>query len=238
MFSSRLIAHRGASAHSPENTIRAFQLAADMGAQWVECDVLLTQCGVPLLIHDDTLDRTTNGRGVVSEHTYEQLRSLDAGRWFAPEFSGECLPTLAEFQNCLIEKNLSANIELKETAQPEKLARAVLDVLSEFLLQYPDRIIFSSFDVPTLLALRALNSDVKIGLLMETWLPNWEALARTLNAFSIHTDKEIIDEVSAQRVKKAGYALFCYTVNQAGEAEKLFQQGVDAVFSDHPKLLD
>lgn len=238
MFSSHVIAHRGASAVSPENTISAFRLAADMGAKWVECDVLLTKCGVPLLIHDDTLERTTNGSGVVSEFTYEELKNLDAGSWFSSQFSQERLPTLEAFQACLLETGLCANVELKETSHPEQLSRAVLTTLDEILKRFPDRIIFSSFDVPTLFALRAIHPKVKIGLLMETWLPNWKDLAKELEVFSIHVDKVIVNLEAAREVSKMGYPLFCYTVNQANEARALLQMGVNAVFSDHPNLLD
>ena len=127
-----LIAHRGAPAHAPENTLTAVRMAKEMGARWIETDVRLTADGALVMIHDETLDRTTNGSGPVLMATAEEIRSLDAGSWFAPEFAGETVPTLHEFIACIRTEGLNLQLELKEVfGLEEELVRKVHDVLAE-----------------------------------------------------------------------------------------------------------
>ena len=108
-----MIGHRGAAARAPENTLAGLREAHELGARWVEFDVMLSRDGVPVLIHDETLQRTTDGRGAVARHTAAEIRPLDAGAWFAPEFAGERVPTLEEAVALLLELGLHANVEIK-----------------------------------------------------------------------------------------------------------------------------
>src|SRR5438445_1086012 len=119
-YMSRLIAHRGASALAPENTLAAFRKAGEIGAKWVEFDVMLAADGEAVVIHDDTLDRTTNAKGNVCDYPYSYLQTLDAGSWFNPQFSHEKIPTLAEVIGVLRHCKLAANIEIKPSVGKEE----------------------------------------------------------------------------------------------------------------------
>ncbi|MHB1220484.1 MAG: glycerophosphodiester phosphodiesterase family protein, partial [Gammaproteobacteria bacterium] len=186
-FKQHVIAHRGASFYAPENTMAAFQKAVDLGIEWIELDVALTKDNHPIIIHDDTLNRTTNGVGDVGLYTLAQLKGLDAGSWFAPAFHQETLPTLTELTSFLEKTNTYANVELKSLpGREETLVLAVLREMSAYLNRYNSRILFSSFSVPTLMLLRGAASNVRIGLLMEEWLPDWQVIASKLHCVSIH----------------------------------------------------
>src|SRR5690348_4859908 len=109
-FNPPWLAHRGASASAPENTLAAFKAAKEQGARWLEFDVMLAACGEAVIFHDETLERTTNGQGFLHDYPYHFLKTLDAGSWFGPRFAGERIPTFKETVDFIIEANLSANI--------------------------------------------------------------------------------------------------------------------------------
>lgn len=234
-FEQHVIAHRGASAVSPENTMAAFQKACDLGISWIELDVALTKDKCAIIIHDDTLDRTTNGHGEVSDYPLAELEKLDAGSWFSPIFQYEKLPTLKKLLPFLVANQLKANVELKSLPGREKeLVLAVLEDMSEHLMQHHDDILFSSFSVPTLTWLRQYAPTVQIGLLMEEWLPDWEVIASQLNCKAIHVDKTIVTKERAAEVKAQGWQFLCYTVDDPIEAKRLLNMGIDAIFTNEP----
>src|SRR3990167_7563410 len=113
LFNPKVIAHRGASAYAPENTLIAFTKAAQLEIKWIEFDVMQASCGTPIIFHDETLNRTTNGKGDVCRYSYTYLQTLDAGSWFNPRFSGERIPTLNAVMAFLANENMNANIEIK-----------------------------------------------------------------------------------------------------------------------------
>lgn len=234
-FKQRVIAHRGASGYAPENTLAAFEKAADLRIEWIELDVALTKDNHPIIIHDDTLDRTTNGVGEVGCYTLAELKKLDAGSWFASGYHQEKLPTLTQLISFLEKTNMKANIELKSLPGREKaLVHAVLNEMSTYLSQYNHRILFSSFSVPTLMLLREAAPNVSIGLLMERWLPDWQGMANQLNSVAIHVDKEIVTATHAKEVKAQGRQFLCYTVDEPSEANLLLNIGIDAIFTNVP----
>src|SRR3990167_3541643 len=125
-----VIAHRGASAYAPENTFAAFLKAKELGARWLEFDVMLAACGEVVVIHDETLNRTTNQSGLVDHATYADLKTLDAGSWFDPLFSTEIIPTLEMTIDFLYRHQLAANIEMKAPIGKEEItAKKVLDII-------------------------------------------------------------------------------------------------------------
>jgi glycerophosphoryl diester phosphodiesterase len=230
-FDPPVIAHRGASGYAPENTMIAFVKAAQLGVRWVEFDVMESADGAAIIFHDETLDRTTNGRGLLDQYSYHYLHSLDAGSWFSTQFAGERIPTLKELIEFLQEANLSANLEIKP--MPGKEERLVKRILKE-LADSKVNILFSSFSIPALKYLRSFAPESQIGLLLHEWEPNWEALCHDLNCVSVHVNEEIMTEESAKKIKAMDKALVCYTVNDVARAKALRKMGVDAVFSDVP----
>lgn len=234
-FVPPVIAHRGASAYAPENTIAAFVKAAQLGMKWVEFDVMLSACGKPILFHDENLERTTNGKGHVVDYPYAYLRGLDAGSWFHPAFSGERIPSLTQALEFLQNANMSANIEIKPL--PGEDLDTVLYTLQDVALYHPKptcSILFSSFSLTALRAIRKDSAQHLIGLLMDKWLPDWQVICDDLSCVSVHLNHQIVTLEKAKKIKDTGRLLLCYTVNDPLRAKQLFSWGVDAVFSDEP----
>jgi glycerophosphoryl diester phosphodiesterase len=237
-FDPPVIAHRGASAYAPENTMLAFTKAALLGIKWVEFDVVLAACGTPVIFHDETLERTSNGRGRIGNYAYTYLQTLDAGSWFAPGSAGERIPTLAELAAFLLEKNMKANVEIKPLpGQEEKTVVNTLRVLAPFFSEDSSSILFSSFSLPTLKILRAKAPYCHMGLLMHEWIDDWRQHANLLSCVSVHVNNDILTSDRAKQIKSADKLLLSYTVNDAHRASELFSWGVDAVFSDYPNKL-
>lgn len=244
-FNPPVIAHRGASAYAPENTMIAFNRAMQLGAKWVEFDVMRAACGEAIIFHDDLLDRTTNDTGRIISKPYSVLKALDAGKWFDPRFSGEKIPSFSEMVIWLESNNMSANIEIKTEMQDEKsLIKKIHEQLSHSTLKSElsaetstGRIIFSSFSVSALTLLREAMPDAPIGLLLHEWEKDWEKTCENLSCVSVHVNEAIMTEAHAYEIKRMGKYLLCYTVNDALRAKKLLKWGVDAVFSDVPDII-
>lgn len=232
-FHVPVIAHRGASHNAPENTLAAFRLAKTLSAQWVEFDVMLSADGEAVVIHDETVDRTTNGKGRVCDLTLQQLQALDAGSWFDARYTGERIPTLKEVLLSLQELNLAANIEIKPTQGSEEAT--VLKVLAEIKQYWSEHItppLISSFSVPTLRLVRQHSPQAILGLLMDEWFPDWEKVYQELQCTSVNMNQEKVTEDKAAYVKTVSPILVCYTVNSPERTKELLSWGVDAVFSD------
>ena len=235
-FKSTVIAHRGASKKAPENTFSAFNQALADKSSWIEFDVMLASCGTPVIFHDDHLERTTNGAGELYTQSYTELAKLDAGAWFAPQFSGEKIPTLAAMVDWLLTNTVYVNIELKPRAGEEAtLVTTVLATMRPLLES--GRLLFSSFSVDALRRLREQDPNCRIGLLMHEWKADWEGLVDELACTSVHLNSELITPDTINAIKTRGLSLLTYTVNDPATAKALLAQGVDAVFSDHPDLL-
>jgi glycerophosphoryl diester phosphodiesterase len=221
-------AHRGASARTPENTLAAFRRALAEGADGIELDVHLSSDGVPVVIHDQDLARTTNGRGPVRALTLRQLRQLDAGRWFAPEFSGEPLPTLEETLAWAGDA-LQVNIEIKAPAA----GFAVLEMLSHFPRC---RVLVSSFHQELLERLRQSAPQVLLGVVTDTrfWKRTVER-ARRIRAFSLHLREDRVSERLLAACRRQGLKVFAWTVDDPERVENLWRLGIDGVFTNDPR---
>lgn len=223
-------AHRGASALAPENTLAAFSLAWDEGADGIELDVHLSRDGIPVVIHDETLERTTDGRGAVSSLRASELRRLDAGRWFAPAFAGERIPLLSEVLDWAGE-DLPLNIELKTLRAGEATLRLLKD--------YPRcRVLVSSFDQRLLAALRAAEPRLPLGFLCDSRL--WRLVLRralAAGAASFHPRADLVSPALARRVKDAGLALYPWTVDDPERAGRLLRRGASGLFTNRPGAL-
>ena len=234
----KIIGHRGAAGHAPENTVAGFRKAAALGARWVEFDVQLSRDGHVVLFHDDTLNRTTNGRGVIGDATLSALRQLDAGAWFGPAFRDERIPTLGEAMAALGELGLGANVEIKPAVgRAAETARAVAVLLQrEWPAGLPAPLI-SSFAVEAIAVMRDTAPEFPRALLSRELPAGWKDRLRDLGCTGVHCAHDRLGAGQAADVIKAGYALRCYTVNERRRADTLFRWGVDSVFSDYPDRL-
>jgi len=234
----RVIGHRGACAYAPENTLASIRKAAALGARWVEFDVRLTGDGELVLMHDDTVARTTNGRGRILDLALNELQALDAGAWFGGAFAGERVPALAEAVALLAELGLGANIEIK-TGKPE--ARATAEALGRTLAaHWPARApapLVSSFEIAALEAMQAAAPQWPRGLLLQKLAGDWRGLLDRLGAATLNLDHRPLDRAKTELARAAGRPVLCYTVNDAARARQLFAWGVSAVFTDRPDAL-
>lgn len=234
----KIIAHRGASAYAPENTIAAFQKAYALGARSVEFDVMLSADGFPFVFHDTSLRRTTNGRGEFGKTDAASIQALDAGAWFSKQFRGEKVPTFSAVLEWLLAYDVSANIEIKPyPGVVEATTVAVLTHLNRYWPHDKPLPLISSFEAEALTLCRSLSPEMPIGYLMHQWERDWLEKARKWQCFSVHLYVGIATEARIAAIKEAGFKVFVYTVNRARQAQSLLRQGVDAVFSDYPDLL-
>ncbi|KTD62055.1 glycerophosphoryl diester esterase [Legionella spiritensis] len=236
--SNKVIAHRGASAYAPENTLAAFNKALAMGCRCVEFDVILSADGEPFVFHDESLKRTTNGQGRIGEVTAEYLQSLDAGSWFSKSWRDEKIPHFRDVLKWLVFTECHANIEIKP--YPGKSEETTVTVLSYLHRHWPAATslpLVSSFDWSVLTLCRTLAPEMPLGLLLDEWDDHWAGKAGELQCYSIHLNRRILNAKRVQTIKEQGYQVFAYTVNRKRQAMKLLEWGVDAVFSDYPDLL-
>jgi len=231
----RIIGHRGAALAAPENTLAGFCMAAALNVEWVEFDVRLTSDGRCILLHDDTLDRTTNGRGPVSHLTFDEVRRLDAGTWFGPDFAGQPVPGLEETIGLLAQLKLGAVVELKPAPGAEAATgRTAAAVLAE---RWPAALpppVLSSFKPAALAAAREVAPHLTRALLVGTLPRDWRRQVEALDCAMLHADQRRLDRPTVEVVRDAGLSLFAYTVNLPQRAQELFSWGVDSVFSDCP----
>jgi glycerophosphoryl diester phosphodiesterase len=225
-----VIGHRGASGTRPENTLESFRRAEALGAGMVELDVQRTRDGAVVVMHDFTLDRTTDGTGLVRDRTLAEIQRLDAGRWFAPSFAGARVPTLADVLGAIA---LPVNVELKPVGD-DGLEAAVLAVVAA--AGAGGRVVYSSFDLGSLERLRARAADAEIAVLWET-APAADALrcAKRVGARALHVRKDGVDDAMRTAATGAGLALRVWTVNRPAELERFGPAGVDGVFTDFPE---
>lgn len=233
-----IIAHRGASNWAPENTLAAFQRACALGADGIELDVTLTRDGVPVVIHDDTVDRTTNGKGAVAQMTLEEIRSLDAGSWCSAEFHGEKIPTLAEVLQAIGQCGF-VDIELKGTKlKADGLEAAAIRAVESAGMQ--ERIILSSFNPIRLWRAARLNPDIERGLLYTDSLPIYlrrawfRPLARPAALHPIH---RMVTPGYVRWAREMGYKINTWTVDDPTEMKRLIGLGVDAIITKRPDIL-
>lgn len=230
-----VIAHRGASEVAPENTLAAFREAARLGATWVELDVALSADGHAVVIHDDTLDRTTDGSGRVADRTLAALRRLDAGGWFSRAYRGEPLPTLREALGEIRRLGLGVNVELKTIPGAESgLARAAASDLAECWAVPDGRVVVSSFGPMTLAALREVAPDWPRALLVAHPRGDWLVPATALGCVGVHVNHRRLTPAAVKAARGAGFRIAAYTVNAPVRARRLAEWGVETMITDQP----
>lgn len=233
-----VIGHRGAAAYAPENTLEGIREAANCGARWVEFDAKLTGDGVVILMHDDTLDRTTSGHGPVAQATYREIGLLDAGSWFGSAWRGTRVPRLAEALALLLELDMQANIEIKPCGGREvETARAVVEVVQRDWPAGRPWPLLSSFSRASLEEARTGAPDISRGFLIWQFAADWEAAAAGLGCVSIHCADRHLTSPWADEIRKAGFALAVYTVNDPVRALELKAWGVQCLITDRPDVI-
>ncbi len=233
-----VIGHRGAAAYAPENTLEGLREAARRGARWVEFDAKLTGDGVVVLMHDDTLDRTTDGHGAVAAARFADIARLDAGAWFAPEWCGARVPTLADAVSVLGEFDLQANVEIKPC--PGRAAATAKAVVEEIRGCWPagrEWPLLSSFSPECLAVARRLAPELPRGILIWEHPADWPELARQLDCVSIHCANQHIARDWAAAIRSSGYGLAVYTVNEPGRARELRDWGANCIITDRPDTI-
>lgn len=231
-----IIAHRGASAIAPENTLAAFLKAKELGIKWVEFDVMLTASEELIVFHDDELERTTNGHGHILQRSYDYLKTLDAGSWFHPSFANQHIPSLQEVLSLLHQQHLAANLEIKVLPGQETiLTSRIFELLQKTTL--PSPLLISSFSFDVLKIARKISSSAILGMLMDTWQKDWLESAREIECISINVNQDLLTPARVNEIKEKGYLLLAYTVNTVERATELLSWGVDAIFSDCPSEL-
>lgn len=218
------IGHRGACGHAPENTLLSIRKAMAFGVDCVELDVYAVENEL-IVIHDATLDRTTNGKGPLSEHSLKSIRSLDAGH-------GEKIPFLSEVMD-LIDARVDLNIELKGpgTALP------VIDFLSDYLKRTRwtrEKIILSSFRFKDLKKAKNALAGIHIGCLFRGFDPGFIGQAKSLHAWSVHFPRLVMHQGLVNKAHRNGFKVFSFTVNEPPHIRRMAGMGADGVFSDFP----
>ena len=233
MTMSKVIGHRGLAGEAPENTLAAIRQAAHRGLTWIEVDVTLLGDNTAVLFHDRRLDRTTNRTGRLTSFNKTKMATVDAGSWFAEQFTDEPIPELGAALQLVKQLGLGLNLELKTNGcQTTRLVDAVLKALNETSLSR-EQLRISSFNHRALVNFSA-RSDLPVGHLFDRLPLNWRTKAERTGAVAIHLNAAKVATKQILKVRSAGYELYCYTVNSTSVAQKLIARGVNGVFSDFP----
>jgi glycerophosphoryl diester phosphodiesterase len=231
-----VMGHRGAAAHAPENTLAAIRRAAELGAPSVEFDVMLTADGVPVLFHDDSLDRVTDEAGLMAETRAARVAKLDAGAWFGPEFRGEGVPTLRAALELMLELGLYPNMEIKPTpGRDVETAIAALDVAGDVWPAAKPPPLVSAFSRMSLAAAMAVRPDWPRALITFTIPADWQSALKALNCQAFHVYHKVLDWELVPLIHGAGCQVAAFTVNERRQAKALYEAAVDCVISDAPE---
>jgi glycerophosphoryl diester phosphodiesterase len=229
-----VVGHRGASGQAPENTMASFRRAAEMGARFIETDLHLSRDSHLVAIHDPTLERTTNGRGAVRGHNLAELRELDAGSWFGPEFAGQRIPTLEEILRFAREADIILYLEIK--SEPGLgLHHALVGAL-----RAPEdaaRSVVISFDFVILEKIRRLDTTLIMGLLFDRPIPDVVEQARRLGARQLAPRGDLVTPELVGRAHQADLQVVTWTVNQPELMRATIAAGVDGIMTDYPDRL-
>lgn len=229
--------HRGDRAGAPENTLPALQAALDSSMDFVETDLQLSADGVPVLIHDVTVDRTTDGSGAVADHTLAQLQALDAGSWYSTDFADARVPTFAAFLEILAESDKKALLELKGFWTADEV-RLVTDLVHDYWVQ--DRVTFASVDFTTLDNIGEVGPGFGRAIICRDLPKDPVGLATHFGAIAIITTPRSLEENpdAVEEMHRAGLGLIVYTLNSERRWSDAVALGVDGIVTDRPSLLD
>lgn len=233
----KVIAHRGSSGQAPENTLASLHLAGQQGIKWVEIDVMLSSDGIPVIFHDDYLSRTTNGDGLIHTTSLTELKELDAGSWKDNEYQQETIPTLQEAIAVISHYGMGLNLELKpcEGLEEETSAASIAILKQHWPKDLP--LLLSSFNYFALVSAKTLWPEVARGYNVSAIPKAWKERLEQLDCSGLHIHQAFFDAQQVSVIKAAGYKVLAFTVNNEERAIELYTQGLDAVFSDFPQLI-
>lgn len=229
--------HRGGKDGAPENTLPAFALALASDADFIETDLQLTSDGVPVLMHDFMLDRTTNGSGPVWASTWKQVSRLDAGSWYGAAFAGTRVPRLDDLLDLLAPTTKRLILELKGSWLPAQVAPVAEAIRARGLTE---RVVLAGFDITSLSAARDAGPDIQRVVIIHDVVGDPAVLAATCGAVAIVTSKEslVADPGVVERVHEAGLGVMVYTLNSSKTWSEAVELGVDGIITDKPLELD
>ena len=229
----RWVAHRGAGKLAPENTLAAFKLGASHGYRMFECDVKLSSDGVPFLLHDDTLERTTNGHDVAGLQTWQALQKLDAGSWHSSYYAGEPIPSLEAIAAYCISHGFDLNIEIKPTTGMDQQTGELVAQHAAHLWQNEARKpLLTSFKPDALQAAQDAAPELPRGLLLNELWKGWLETGLMVGCKAIICHYKLWDTSSVTQAKSAGFKTLSYTVNDAEHVQRLFSLKTDGVITD------
>jgi glycerophosphoryl diester phosphodiesterase len=234
---TRVIAHRGFSGAAPENTVAAVRAAIEIQADMVEIDVTLTSDGYIVVIHDETLDRTTNGSGEVFRYTLAELQELDAGSWFDPTFTWERIPTLDEVLT-EVDGRILLNVEIKSEAVDRGIVVKVASAIRRRGMI--DQVVVSSFSPMALEEMRAEAPDIWTAVVFKAKFHQGQdavEIVAGLGASAFHIKRQRLTTEMRRRCRENEIPVGVYTVNKPRRMRRLVKKGVDAIFTDHPDRL-
>ncbi|WP_017349973.1 glycerophosphodiester phosphodiesterase [Pantoea sp. A4] len=232
-----IVAHRGGGKLAPENTLAAIDVGAEYGHTMIEFDAKLSQDNHIFLLHDDTLDRTSDGWGVAGDLPWNKLQQLDAGGWYSATFSGERLPELAAVAARCLQHGMMANIEIKPTTGVETETGRQVAQAARQLWQGQTDPLLSSFSYEALEAAMQAEPDLPRGLLLDEWHDNWEEMTSALKCVSLHLNHRLLNAERTAAIKQAGLRILVYTVNSPERASELLAWGVDAICTDRIDII-
>ena len=225
-------AHRGASGNAPENTIDAFLLAIAQGSDGIEIDVHLSKDQVPVVMHDETLDRTSNGKGFIKDFTFEELRKLDCNNHML--MPKRCkIPSLQEVVSLCKKNNILLNIELKtDTIEYPNIERIVYEVVKKY--QYKNGVIYSSFNPNSLTTIKSIDANAFCGFLYYPKNDDMIDVVKVMNFDGVHPNYKDIDQEYVKRCKQENLVVNCWTVNSSEAIEACLKLDVDGIITNYP----
>lgn len=234
----QIIAHRGAAMFAPENTLAAIRLAKEMGANWVEVDVKLTADAQPIIVHDDTLDRTTNGTGWVVTKSFDYVRSLSANRAAFDGYDAEKVPTLRELLETCLECDLGLQLELKPTAGDDvETAELAIATLKEIWPTNNSNLFVSSFSVRSLKTARKLLPDIPRAFAVSVPPRDPEQTLKDLDCQILHSGTFVLSDEQLKTLEQSGVEFAIATINDIESARRVLDGGAQSILSDNPQLL-
>jgi len=244
----KIIAHRGGGSLAPENTLAAMRCGLAHGFHAVEFDVMLSQDGVPVLMHDPQFGRTVHGAGRVCDTNAAKLAAMDAGSWFGPQFMGEPVPSFEQVADFCRKNRIWMNVEIKPAPGFEEETGHVVGELTKrlFAAEIAAHVpgvndaslpLFSSFSFEALLAAKAAAPDIPRGFLVDEIPSDWQQRLQMLDAVALHTNHKNLSQALTRAIKEQDVGLLCYTVNTLQRAREILDWGVDAFCTDRIDLI-
>ncbi|WP_073340419.1 glycerophosphodiester phosphodiesterase [Clostridium grantii] len=229
-------AHRGASGNYPENTMLAFEKAIEMGATGIETDVQMTKDGELVILHDEQLNRTTNGNGLLKDYSLKEIKKLDAGSWFSQDYSSCTIPTLKEFLELTSKTKLKINLELKSNIiQYPNIEEKVIDMIYKYNMD--NKVILSGFNHYSMVKCKEISSNIKTGLLYMSGLYKPETYIKYVVADALHPYFYALNQDIITGIQKSGIMINTFTVNDEKYMKFFASAKVDGIITNYPEKL-